>query len=288
MSSSREAPMEEWRLTADPRSDVWSKWQGAVLLRDEIEYYANLNPPLINPFERDLLKPASYHLCVGSHCRVDGEDKWLSEQDPQLTIPPHASATISTFEEVNIPGFLVGRWNLKVKKVYAGLVWTGGPQVDPGYSGKLFCPIFNFSTSPIKLQFKEPLFTIDFVRTTLFDETRGCELLDIDRDTHSLGAVDTGRLKSGVRDDVVEIKASTSKIGSRLDRFQGTVFFVLAIVVSTVAILASLRFFGEVESVGWLGWASFAISMLAMVVSFVAVGFWWTSRRSKSDRESRD
>ena len=63
-----------------------------------------------------------------------------------------------------------------MKMVYKGLVWVGSLQVDPGYRGYLFCPLYNLSDKEQELTYKEPLFTIDFVRTTLFDESKGCEL----------------------------------------------------------------------------------------------------------------
>ncbi len=121
-----ESPLQE-----DPREDIRSKWPGAVLLRDEIQYYCEVaKPPLISPFNPKELKSASYRLHLGKHCRVDGQNQELSKDKFGITIPPHGLAVVSTLEEVNIPGFLIARWNLKVKKVYQGLMWVGGPQVD--------------------------------------------------------------------------------------------------------------------------------------------------------------
>ena len=273
MSSNGEAQIDDRRLKEDPREEVWSNWQGAVLLRDEIEHYANLDPPLIKPFEKELLKSASYHLRVGSHCRVDGEDKYLSEQDPLLTIPSHASAIISTLEEFNIPGFLIGRWNLRVKKVYEGLVWTGSLQVDPGYYGNLFCPIFNLSTEPIKIEFREPLFTIDFVRTTRYDSTRGCQLWSArdKRTTTSLGMLDKGRLKSALSKFISETNRSIRGIEARQDRFQAVVLTVLAIVVAAVAVIATLGALGRFEDVHSLGWASLGVSSVAIGLAIWAL-----------------
>ena len=62
---------------------------------------------------------------------------------------------VTTYEWLNVPGFLIGRWNLKVKKVYNGLVWVGSLQVDPGYQGFLSCPLYNLSSKPQVIQFKE-------------------------------------------------------------------------------------------------------------------------------------
>jgi len=49
------------------------------------------------------------------------------------------------------------------------LLCVGGPQVDPGYVGHLFCPIYNLSDRPVTLRFGEELALMDFVKTTPFN-----------------------------------------------------------------------------------------------------------------------
>ena len=50
--------------------------------------------------------------------------------------------------------------------IYEGLLWTGGPQVDPGWKGQLFCPIYNLAERPVVLELGQPMFTIDFSCTS--------------------------------------------------------------------------------------------------------------------------
>ena len=185
-------------LKRDPDPRVWETWQGAVLLKDEIRRYCQEAIRLIRPFEDDpkYLKPSSYHLRLGNKYRVDGVDYELSDNNRILKIPPHGIAIVRTYEWVNIPGFLVGRWNLKVKVVYKGLIWVGSLQVDAGYQGFLFCPLFNLSNREQVLVYKDAIFTIDFVRTTRFDEGKGCELWHSKRPTFKLGELDYQRLTS--------------------------------------------------------------------------------------------
>ena len=158
---------------------------GAVLLSQDIEDLCNKNIrrlPLIDPLDENNLEGASYKLSLGSRHWVDKEPDWLTEKKPKLTIPPHGIAIVSTYEWLNMPVFLIARWNLKVRKVYSGLVWVGGPQVDPGYQGFLSCPLYNLSNKEQVLYYKEPLFTIDFVRTTPFDPKRGKLWSGLDKD----------------------------------------------------------------------------------------------------------
>ena len=275
MTQQEQNPAEDNRLIRDPRNEVWKNWQGAVLLRDEIREYCKKDPKLIDPFidDRKFLKPASYHLRLGDRCRVDGEDRNLSEENTVLRIPPHGIAVVRTLEKVNIPGFLIARWNLKVKKVYKGLVWVGSLQVDPGYTGYLFCPLYNLSNEEQLLVYGEPLFTIDFVRTTVYDESKGCELWQADpsRSTESLEALDTDRLKSAPKQQFDEMDNDIEKIRREIRQFEQLIFVVLAIIVAAVAVIASLGVFGRFTGVYCLNWVAIGVSGLAILMASFAL-----------------
>ena len=142
-----------------------------VLLYDQIKFYVN-ECRMICPFDSDNLKPAGYELTVGDEAMLGGEHCSLddSTQKGRLTIPPFEVAVIKTAETLNLPRFLVARWNIRVAWAYKGLVWVGGPQVDPGYVGHLFCPIYNLSNKPVSIKKGDPIALMDFVKTTSFDE----------------------------------------------------------------------------------------------------------------------
>jgi deoxycytidine triphosphate deaminase len=156
----REIGQGAWEsLERDPRVDVWENWPGAVLLDDEIRFYSN-HPTYP-------LKPARYQLTLGDEARIGGKRQPIT-QDRPLIIEPHQVAIVKTREKLNIPRFLIARWNLTVSRVYEGLLWVGALQVDPGWVGYLPCPLYNMSDKPVELRYGEKLFTIDFVRTTRF------------------------------------------------------------------------------------------------------------------------
>jgi deoxycytidine triphosphate deaminase len=161
------------RLEKDPRPEVWEGWPGTVLPSDEITYYStspDISPGmhLIDPFEEEYLEAARYNLRLGSIVHVGGEPKTLDDSNPWLILEPHQSAVVQTFEEVRLPRFLIARWNLKVRMVYEGLLWTGSLQVDPGWHGRLVCPIYNLANRRVYLRYKKDIFAMDFVRTTLY------------------------------------------------------------------------------------------------------------------------
>ena len=160
-------------LERDPRSketgDVYdvtsANWSGSVLLADEIESYCLADPPMIEPFDPGRLRPASYQLTLGHELHIGGEHRILTEGSP-LILQKHQVAVVSTQEIIRVPRFLIARWSLRVAKIYEGLLWTGGPQVDPGWAGLLFCPVYNLAEREVELKLGDPMFTIDFTKTT--------------------------------------------------------------------------------------------------------------------------
>jgi deoxycytidine triphosphate deaminase len=136
-----------------------------VLLSDRIRHYCRPRFKLISPFKISCLRPAGYDLRVGSNYAKGGGHYTLADGG-SFTIEPYQVAIIQTLETLNLPAFLIGRWNIRVGLAYDGLLWVGGAQVDPGFRGRLSCPIYNLSTKAITLKYGQSLAMIDFVTTT--------------------------------------------------------------------------------------------------------------------------
>ncbi len=169
----RDNEITRLRELKEPPSNYDCEERG-VLLSNRIKRYCD-ELELITPFDKDFLRPAGYDLRVGNNYSIRGERKALNE-GMHLEIGPYQVAVIETYETLNIPKFLIARWNIRVKHAYKGLLWVGGAQVDPGFRGRLCCPIYNLSTETVRLEFKEGLAMIDFVTTTRFEE--GCGEFD--------------------------------------------------------------------------------------------------------------
>ena len=145
-----------------------------VLLADEIKKLCDgtNGSAMIEPFVPSQLRPASYQLTLGDQAHVGGEHRRV-DHSYGIVLEPHQVAVVCTREKLRIPRYLIARWSLRVTNIYEGLLWTGGPQVDPGWEGPLFCPVYNLAERTVVLKYGDPLFTIDFTRTTpITDEIR--------------------------------------------------------------------------------------------------------------------
>ncbi len=218
-------------LEKDPHPD-----KTGVLLSDEIEFYVRQSQ-LICPFAEDNLKPAAYELTVGDEAVVGGKPCRLSDCWPNhsLSIPAFEVAVIKTAETLNLPRFLIGRWNIRVAWAYKGLVWVGGPQVDPGYVGHLFCPIYNLSNKEVSIKRGQPIAVLDFVKTTEFDPNKGEEKWErYPRPPKRLVIEDFGI--DDFRSGPVETKDKLERIEKKVDSFIPFVFPILAILMAAIGL----------------------------------------------------
>ncbi len=248
-----------------------------VLLSDQIEHCVNIFR-MIDPFNPRNLKPAGYELTVGDQYSVGGEVLPLAEGG-KITIPPFQVVIIKIAETLNLPRFLIARWNIRVKWAYEGLLWVGGPQVDPGWVGPLCCPIYNLSNKEVKIPRGEPIAVIDFVTTTPFVKGRSKEyenrppkrLLFEDYNTELQSALFT---EAGRKISTVENRIGS--VESKVDTSVGVAITILTILFAVLALFVS----PPERAISWWVVASAVFSILALILS-IYVFFTTKSLRDK-------
>jgi deoxycytidine triphosphate deaminase len=164
-----------------------------LLLSNEIEGFCNVGL-LIENHKSEMIRPASYTLTIGPDY-VDSEGKIRKMRDEQayFYMEPNSIVYVSSAERLNLPFYIVARFNLRVKWVYKGILLGTGPQVDPGFKGNLSCPLFNLTNRAVRIKLGEMFATIDFERTSDFcgnkpwDEVKGSFRVGEELDEVSVG-----------------------------------------------------------------------------------------------------
>jgi deoxycytidine triphosphate deaminase len=237
-----------------------------VLLAKEIERCCH-EFSLISPFSPNQLKAASYRLTVGSRYSLGGERRTLAESE-QIRIPPFQVLVIQTRETLNMPRDMIARWNIKVSMAYKGLIWAGGPQVDPGYQGHLFCPIYNLSDQEVSLSYGTEIAVIDFVTTTAFDR----DGKKFERPPQAMLFDDYDTLKSGLSDAWDRIQQFDTKITI----YGGFALTLIGIIVAALSVMASSSASAEIKTLRLSEW-------LCLIISGVAVALaWWVGIRTQN------
>jgi hypothetical protein len=88
----------------------------------------------------DKLDGATYNLSVDKEYCLAGVN---IHKDVIITIPPFGYVIVCGKESVNIPHNICGSFDLKVRWFCRGLILSNGPQIFPGYQGRLMCLLFN-------------------------------------------------------------------------------------------------------------------------------------------------
>ena len=254
-----------------------------VLLSDEIEYYVK-NFDLIRPFSQSNLKASAYKLSIGDEYAIGGEMKTLTfESSNIIKIPAFQVAVIKTEETINLPRFLIGRWNIRVNLAYEGLLWVGGPQVDAGYVGHLYCPIYNLSDKEVTLRRGDTIAIIDFAKTTPFKKGV-CKEYQRPPEYVLFSDYHPEKLKSALYTEaqlriektekkvdkfVSDLEEKVNVFGQRLDTSIGIIFAAISILVAALAIFVGSGDQVKLIAPGWL-YLTVGFSIISLILSITA------------------
>ena len=119
----------------------------------------------ITDFDPNCLQPATYDLRIGRYVYAPPNPDQpidLSHDGGAYRLPPYGTAVLTTHENLKLPPNMAGRIGLKSGLARLGVLASTGPQIDPGFEGKLFVSIFNVTAVPHVLTYRDTFLTIEF------------------------------------------------------------------------------------------------------------------------------
>ena len=118
---------------------------------------------MIAPFADEQIQAASYDLRVGEQGITTTTKKKINIREAgYLSIEPGDFCLMVTLEELNLGPQYTARFGLRSKYARKGLIATTGPQIDPGYRGRLIIGLTNLSPKSISLPYKDDLLSVEF------------------------------------------------------------------------------------------------------------------------------
>jgi dCTP deaminase len=113
--------------------------------------------------QQDSMKAASIDLRLGPEAFLGTSDAILSMDEKRLlTIPPGELALVTTLEKLRIGNRYAAQIGLRSAFARKGLALLAGPQIDPGFRGRLHVALVNLSPTDIAIAYREPLVTAVF------------------------------------------------------------------------------------------------------------------------------
>lgn len=115
----------------------------------------------VEPFDPKKIQPASYDCSLGSIIEA-GEGRVSLSEGQDFTLQSNTWACIASREVFNLPIGIAARYGIPSSLARRGIIAFGGPQIDPGYRGKLFVSVYNPTLEPVNLRFGQDFFTVIF------------------------------------------------------------------------------------------------------------------------------
>lgn len=117
---------------------------------------------VLDPAPTDI-KAASIDLRMGPEAFL-GTSVEVTNMETQrlVTIPPGELALVSVLERIEVGARFAAQIGLRSSLARRGLALLAGPQVDPGFRGRLHVACVNLSPIEISIAYKEPLVTVMF------------------------------------------------------------------------------------------------------------------------------
>lgn len=118
---------------------------------------------IIDPFDEKQVQAASYDLRVGNQGAAASTKKLTNiQEEGYLLLKPGDFAVVIVLETIHLNAQHVGRFGLRSKYARKGLIATTGPQIDPGYEGRLIIGLTNPTPNSITLSYKDDFLTAEF------------------------------------------------------------------------------------------------------------------------------
>jgi dCTP deaminase len=133
-----------------------------ILVDSQIEALMSLGLLKIDSYESKSLQAASYDFRVGPTAAVTTASKPIDLRTQPLVLEPYAAALVLVEETVELSKKVLGRLgvhsNLFKRSIFASI----GPQIDPGWSGRMRVSLLNMTEHPFLIRHKTPFITAEF------------------------------------------------------------------------------------------------------------------------------
>ncbi len=140
-----------------------------VLARKEILEKVKSGGLKIEPFDKERIEPASYDCQLGAVVEAgSGRVDWSDGEE--FILQSNSWAAVASDEEFEIPKDICASYGIRSGLARRGVIAFGGPQIAPGYSGRIFVSLYNPTLEPIVLRHQQDILSVIFYEISSADE----------------------------------------------------------------------------------------------------------------------
>ncbi len=133
-----------------------------ILVDRQIEAVMSLGLLEIAGYDTNSLQAASYDFRVGPTAAVTTASRPIDLRKQPLVLEPFAAALVLVEEIVKLSDRILGRLGAHSNLFKRGIFGSIGPQIDPGWSGRLRVSLLNMTEHPFLIRHKTPFITAEF------------------------------------------------------------------------------------------------------------------------------
>jgi deoxycytidine triphosphate deaminase len=221
--------------TANLIKELWgNRNSGGLLPHHIITHMIECGMLLDNVKNFENVKSASYDLTLGDEYYSRGQISTLTSKKPFIRIDPYDYAIVTSAEDANLPSDIAAKFGLTVGLFCQGVILSNGPQVDPGFRGKLFCLLFNTSNAPVILKRGEHHATIEFNK--LLEPARPYEG-KYQGKKEIINYLPSNTLRGAIN----ELKEELEGVKSESRRINANVLGIVSVFLAILGVLLTLR-----------------------------------------------
>ena len=141
----------------------------AILGRKEIKDKITGGNLKVEPFSEDSIEPASYDCRLGSVVSAGrGRHEW--QDSDEFVLKSDSWAAIASEELFELPKDICASYGIRSSLARRGVIAFGGPQIDPGYQGRIFVSLYNPTLEPIVLKRRQEVLSVIFYEVSSADD----------------------------------------------------------------------------------------------------------------------
>lgn len=197
---------------------------------------------IIDPFDEGQVQAATYDLRVGAQGATTSSKKIVNiKESGYILIQPGDFGVVTVLEEIKLGPQYVGRIGLRSKYARKGLIATTGPQIDPGYYGRIIVGVTNLTPKPISLPYKDDFLSIEIHR---LEEATTKPYIGLYQGRLELGPEEIESIMEAegmALSEVIKTLGSLSKNVSLMANQVKLLLWALPITVAIIALIIALK-----------------------------------------------